>query len=300
MPGRPADRLRLARDRAGLTCTTAGYVVEVGFLFTRGWVPYPSAADILFLLCYPVFLVGLLRFPTRPQSRAERLRLGLDVATISLSAASVIWRVVLSPTLASGSDHSLAVLVSAAYPTADLLMVFGVARLLVRGASPGARRAAQLLGAGMLATIVGDFLYTYAALHSGQINGAYSSIGYVVADATFFSAALCQRLPGPDREDRAARSADTPSVRARSAVLLPYLAPFVLIALLVESQFAPNKMSRLTLTIATAVVLLLVTARQLTVQRDLSATVRLVTDKTEQLRHQASPRRPDRDCPTAR
>jgi hypothetical protein len=63
---------------------------------------------VLFLACYPIFLVGVLRFPTRAQSRADRLRLGLDVPTLSLCAASVIWRTVLAPTIVSGGSHSLA------------------------------------------------------------------------------------------------------------------------------------------------------------------------------------------------
>src|SRR5665213_2982816 len=73
------------RIAAGSVCLTAAYGSTLGYQVATGVVPFPSIVDIFFLSFYPLFIVGVLRFPTRPASRHERIRLGLDAATIALA-----------------------------------------------------------------------------------------------------------------------------------------------------------------------------------------------------------------------
>jgi diguanylate cyclase (GGDEF)-like protein len=271
----------------GLACTGAGYLVLIGYESFTGTSPYPSVADVLYLMCYPLFLVGVLRFPVRHETPRERARARLDVGIIALCGASVVMELVVSPTLSAGGPTFLTKMVSAAYPAVDLLMVFGLARLLMRGAIPSTRRPVQLLAVGMGATVVGDVSWGLEAFRPEAIYLLMAMCAYAFASVGFLLAAASQR---PVRADGSAEiSEEDPgaTVRSRGVVWLPYLAPAVLFGLLLQAQFGGSTISRVSLTVAFAVVLLLVMLRQLNVQRDLSNALGAVTVKTEELQYQA-------------
>ncbi|MGA2929178.1 MAG: hypothetical protein ABSG43_24945, partial [Solirubrobacteraceae bacterium] len=65
--------------------------------------PYPSLADGFYLAFYPLLLWGLLRFPGPPQSLAQNVRLGLDMAVIAIGGAIVVIDLVLGPTVLQSS-----------------------------------------------------------------------------------------------------------------------------------------------------------------------------------------------------
>jgi len=55
-----------------------------------GSKPYPSLADVFYLLFYPIMLWGLLVLPGQRRSFAERIRFGLDLAVVGISGAAVV------------------------------------------------------------------------------------------------------------------------------------------------------------------------------------------------------------------
>jgi diguanylate cyclase (GGDEF)-like protein len=271
----------------GLACTGAGYLVLIGYESFTGTSPYPSVADVLYLMCYPLFLVGVLRFPVREETPRERARARLDVGIIALCGASVVMELVVSPTLSAGGPTFLTRMVSAAYPAVDLLMVFGLARLLMRGAIPSTQRPVQLLAVGMGATVVGDVSWGLEAFRPEAIYLLVAMCAYAFASLGFLLAAASQRPVRPDGSTDISEENPVATVRSRGVVWLPYLAPAVLFGLLLHAQFDRSAISRVSLTAAFAVVLLLVMLRQLNVQRDLSNALGAVTEKTEELHYQA-------------
>ena len=209
------------------------------------------------------------------------------MVTLGLAGALIVWRLVIAPIVSAGGDSTLATVVSVAYPTCDLLMLFGLARLLFRGVRASTRRSLQLLGTGMLATIVGDCVFAASELHENAHAVVVAYVIYVGADLSFTLAAMVQPalVLAPDADE--AGSLDEPGPGLDGARVMPYVAPLVLVVLLLVDLFRASSTERVSLTVGTAVVLLLVIARQGTVQRDLTRTLRLVSEKTEQLRHQA-------------
>ena len=99
--------------------------------------PFPSAADGLYLAFYPVLLGGLLMLPGPLRKRNEWGRLGLDVLTVTIAGSMTVWYLVIGPTLEQGSGTSLSTILSLAYPVGDLILVFGIATVIVRGVHPG-------------------------------------------------------------------------------------------------------------------------------------------------------------------
>jgi diguanylate cyclase len=270
----------------GLLLSAAGYLIEICYQLGAGRVPDLSLADACFLACYPVFLFGLLRFPTRTQSAREGFRLGLDVATVTLCAAGVVWRFFLSP--GNDVDHQslLVVWVTDAYPTADLLVVFGLARMFLRGLLPEWRRPVRLLAVGLATTVAGDLFWAFSAVQTGSIDDSLSNIIYVLSDA-FFMLAIFARgsLSAPGGVPHQRMDA-TPTTRFHGAIWLPSLAPAVLFGLLLESQFGRSTETRVTLSCGLAAVLVLTLTRQLSVQAELRRTLQLLTEKSADLHHQ--------------
>jgi diguanylate cyclase (GGDEF)-like protein len=227
-------------------------------------------------------LFGALRFPTHRWSSPDRLRLILDAMTVALCGSAVVWLSALAPTVAMGGDgHPLTVVVTDAYPTCDILLVCGLARLLVRGPARSDRRPLQLLCAGMVVTVVGDTLFLLGVAHGSAHDSSIADFCYAAAGAALTLAALCRPASTTAPIDKKARP------RNWLATGLPYLAPAALLALLVPVQFGSSDSNRIVLTLIAGVVLVLTMVRQFTVQRDLGAIIELVSEKTELLRHQA-------------
>ena len=64
---------------------------------------YPTWADAAYLSFYPVAFWGLISFPARRRSGPERLRLLLDMGTVFIGGAMLIWYVALGPAIASAA-----------------------------------------------------------------------------------------------------------------------------------------------------------------------------------------------------
>jgi len=122
-------------------------------------VPFPSAADVGFLLAVPLAIAGVLFFWTAPRGTAQRWRLWLDALTIILALTFTGWSFGLQQVeLSSGTVTERAILL--AYPVGDIL----IATVLILGI----RRATRiqhgrmlLLLAGLAANAIADTAFAY-------------------------------------------------------------------------------------------------------------------------------------------
>ena len=151
-----------------LLATTIG---DVLFDFWYGGnPPFPSAADVAYLLFYPLLYVGIVLLLRRRISFSATLWLdGLVAATAAAAlGASVLVEVVVNSTHGS----RLVVLTNMAYPIGDVLLlallvfVFSVTRW-----RPG--RAWALIAAGLILNTVGDGLYLYQTAVGTYQEGTY-------------------------------------------------------------------------------------------------------------------------------
>jgi peptidoglycan/LPS O-acetylase OafA/YrhL len=98
--------------------------------------PYPSIADIGYLMEYPFFLLGILLLPARPIPVASRTRIALDGLMVMTAALTFSWYLVLGPVIQQGSETAVAKAVSVAYPLADIVLI---SCLLILALRPGER-----------------------------------------------------------------------------------------------------------------------------------------------------------------
>jgi diguanylate cyclase (GGDEF)-like protein len=254
---------------ASIVFLTAAFGIDLAYQAATGAVPFPSAADACYLSFNALFLVGLVRLPQRRQTRAGKVRVGVDVATIVVAGASVIWFFVLGATVTAGGQSLLNGTIASAYPIGDLVQIFGITFALTRVASRSTQRALQLLAVATLIAIVGDLTHGWTILH------AHYSLNLAV-DVTFMGGWAFFVLAGPAQRSAMADEGASNAASGVAAVgwvgragWFPYLAPAVVFALLIYSQFGGSRFDRISLAIGAAVISLLVSVRQFLSRRDL-------------------------------
>lgn len=136
-----------------------GNLLTFYYNIVAGTLPYPSLADIAYLSFYPLLLWGLLTFPSASRRRTDRLSFWLDVGIVVFGGGMAIWYLVLGPTALAGGDDWRLVALSLAYPTGDLLVLFGVAVVALRRATSGSLIALRILVFAMLANAIADLGY---------------------------------------------------------------------------------------------------------------------------------------------
>ena len=181
--------------------------------------PYPTWADAAYLMFYVVAFCGLMAFPARRRSRSERFRLMLDMGTVFVGGATVIWYVALGPAVGSQFDFGLEDLVTFAYPVGDLVLLFGVLTLLWRGVPRSTVVSLRIFATGLLVFIAADMTYDYTIVHSSYLGGDPVDTLWILAVTILFVAAGCQLRARP-----AAEFAGSPKTSAARPSALPYLA----------------------------------------------------------------------------
>jgi len=242
-------------------------VILSGYDIAYNHPPFPTPADAFFLAFYALLLVALLSVPVARMTRAARVRMALDGATIVLGGGAVVWYLVLGPTVLSNAEDLLAKTVSMAYPICDLVLLGAVAVVLLRRAPAALRVPLLWIAVAMLLTVTADTVYGYGVLHNTYTAGDPVDTLYVLEYCALALAALTQR-PVSAEDPRAC--AEESGQRYRVAGWLPYVGLTigfgVLLGAMVGHAFFPD-MSLVLIVIALAG---LVAARQYLAQRELS------------------------------
>jgi two-component system cell cycle response regulator len=164
-----AERAAWLSIGAGLCSSAAGDVYWTLKLSGLDNLPYPSLADVFYLVTYPALFagVGLL-----VRSRLSRFHasLWLDGLIGALAVASV-GAAILYPAIRGATDgDAAAIATNLAYPLGDLLLLsFVVGALALTGWRPG--RSWIFLGAGLTANAIADGGYLYLEATSGYSEG---------------------------------------------------------------------------------------------------------------------------------
>ena len=211
------------RTRRAFGVVTVAFLLLLGSSMLRRGHPvgtdFPSPADLLRLLFGPVLLAGLLMLPMRTQGRREQQKVWLDTAVVVIAGCVLLWYLQVGPGVTAEGIDGGALAAALAYPAGDLVLIFGTAVVLFRGAAESARQPARLLGAAMLALVAGDMIIGYRLGRGGSADvHRWQFACWLTGHFLLTMAAFAQcRQAGRHR-------LDTEPPRARSVSSLPYLA----------------------------------------------------------------------------
>ncbi|WP_456832274.1 EAL domain-containing protein [Deinococcus sp. UYEF24] len=270
-------RQTAARERVAWICFSLG-VLAFGLgqtVFTLHQavlheVPFPSAADGLFLLLPPLVAVALILLPHTALSRVGWLRLGLDVSIMTAAAAVFSWRFLLSRLLQAYSGQPLAGTIALAYPVSDLMLLC-LMLLLISRRQRHQGPVIGLIASALASFIVADTGFAQLSASNSYVPGDAIDLFWSLGGLLFGVAAVRRGVSSaglrPDSSD-----APKPPASQRLTAYGPYfavIAAYVLLLLTFENG---------TITVtdrgvlwSTAVVTLLVIVRQIVAFRENAA-----------------------------
>lgn len=165
-----------------------------------GNLPFPSIADVGYLLFYPLLLVALVLFARRQSSGFDKST-ALDAAVASLGAAALV-AVLLRPIIddAFTGTNVLEAIVGAAYPLFDLVLIATIAGI---AASPTLRVGSRwkTLVVGLLIFAGADIAYALLELNEAYVAGTPLDIAWTlgVLFTAWWVDGLDRDLPSDDQ-----------------------------------------------------------------------------------------------------
>jgi diguanylate cyclase len=148
--------------------------------------PFPSPADVAYLLGYPLMAIGLAIAIRRRVRGGDRAGL-LDGAILATGAVVVWWTFVLGPVVATSDPDPLSFAIGVAYPIGDLLLI-GMALGLVM--TPGAKSASfRFLVANLVVLLVGDLVFSLQSIDGTYVDGGALDSVWLVGYILFAMAA---------------------------------------------------------------------------------------------------------------
>jgi diguanylate cyclase (GGDEF)-like protein/PAS domain S-box-containing protein len=172
---RPARRAPWLFFAASLATFAAG---QLSFLIAaklRVALPFPSFADALYLLTFPVFAAGLLIFIYCRTPDKDRRSL-IDALTLTAGLALLSWTFLIQPYVHNAHLSGLQKSVAIAYPLGDVLLLALIARLLAPGR--GRIPSLQFLTLGVVGCMASDVAFGAIQLHGMFRNGTIVDLGW--------------------------------------------------------------------------------------------------------------------------
>jgi diguanylate cyclase (GGDEF)-like protein len=239
-----------------------------------GQSPTPSPVDIVYLLYYPVFIIGVLLIPSRKESPHEWMKSTIDIVIIMLAALLLSWNLIIGPTIQAGAENQLILYLSLAYPVGDLLMIWALLTILYRPFGTRHSLPLWLLFAGGAAIVGNNFLYGYQQAHGTYQSGSLVEVIYTLGNMLFALAGVAQLLQiaehhKPGFQAEAPRPAVPGSPDARSWwVYTPYIGVACAYFLLVSGTALnlPTTITQLSLIVGAIITLIVL--RQVVTMRE--------------------------------
>jgi diguanylate cyclase (GGDEF)-like protein/PAS domain S-box-containing protein len=220
-PARKLPWLLLAAAQASFVAGQMGFLVAQ---LMNTPLPFPSYADVLYLLTYPLYAAALLIFIWWRTPDGDR-RSVIDALTLTVGLALLSWIYLVSPYVHDSGLSGLQKGVAIAYPLGDVLVLAMLARMLAPGM--GRSRSAQILTVSALAVLASDTAYGLIELHGIFHNGTVVDLGWAVFYGGWGAAALHPTMTEVTQPVTRLRAEVTP-VRLILLMLASLIAPVVL------------------------------------------------------------------------
>lgn len=238
-PLKGRDRWSWMLMGSGVTCWGLGQVVWSYYeLVLDESTPFPSFADLGYLMMPPLMFVGLLVLPTRPAPTGERLKIGLDALIIMASIATAGWYFILGPIYDQADATFLEKYIGLAYPLGDLILLFALVGGVARGWITRRSPIFIFLVAAIAAFVVADVSFAYHVARRVHQRKSPSDLGWPLGFLLVAMAALERAAHGDDAsEPIPEQRADERSLASRAGELGPYVLVIGVTILLFYSRF---------------------------------------------------------------
>jgi len=221
--------------------------------------PFPSLADVFYILAYPFMALGILLMPAKPLKRRDWIKTMLDIGIVLLSAATILWFFIISPILNAGGGDTLAMAFSLAYPLMDLLLVFSILDLLFRRQTYSEYAALALMAAAFVLFIATDIGFAVQSLTGIYTTGGLLDTGYIIGYSILGLAGFAQAISKEVPVLREPLMSDRP----RLALYIPYIAAGIAFLSIILFYLSQLPLDIRIIALASILVIFMVVARQM-------------------------------------
>jgi two-component system sensor histidine kinase/response regulator len=197
---RTSQRTRLAWAFFAASAASWGIGEVVWSVYEVGLgvnVPFPSAADVGFLLAIPLAVAGVFAFTSAPGRLATRGEAVLAGAIIALSLLFVAWALGLGKVYDTSTASPLAALIGLAYPVGDIVTIT-VLVLALRRARRAELGSMFLLLGGLASAALANSAFAYLTASGAYgVLGSLLDAGWVIG---YLMIALAPLWPATDTE----------------------------------------------------------------------------------------------------
>jgi len=220
--------------------------------------PFPSVADIGYLMFYPLFALGIFLLPDVPFSSREKIKIMLDAAIVIVSFSLIFWVLLIDPIVISIEVFNLEAIVSLAYPIMDLLLFIALIELLFRKIDTRSQGPIIILALGIATLILTDAIFSIQIQQESFISGSILDSGWVVSYLLFGLAGIMRTKNSALNQSRA--SGPVQSRRGNWTHNLPFFGISAVFLLFVWGQefSRPISYSMVTATFALLIGLMLI------------------------------------------
>jgi diguanylate cyclase (GGDEF)-like protein len=176
---------------------TVGDLLWAVYELAWGEVSYPSIADIFYLSTYFFFFIGILRYPrmyaaNQSVDAADAGWIWLDIFIIMFSAGGIFWNFLIGPAFQDSAQSLTAVLVNAAYPLGDLLLISSITLMIFLPRSPLWLRPMYLMLGGHTLSVIGDGIFAFQTTNEIYASSAFVNILFSIGPLILMLSGLSQ------------------------------------------------------------------------------------------------------------
>ncbi len=183
--------------------------------------PFPSVADIGYLMFYPLFALGIFLLPDVSLSSRDKIKILLDAAIVIVSVALVFWVLLIAPIVISIEALDWVSVVSLAYPVMDLVLFIALIELLFRKLASCGQGPIIILALGIATLILADAFFSIQTQRGTFVSGSILDSGWVVSYLLLGLAGILQMNISPS--DQPGALGFVQSKRANWTHNLPFL-----------------------------------------------------------------------------
>lgn len=154
-------------------------VLTIGF----NQYPFPSVADIFYLIYFPLLITGILCLPTNQTQEFKKYQILLDTGILIVSAALVLWVILIAPIIETQQENTFSIVISSSYVLLDIFMLVTLFYLLLNWFGQIKKMPLLLLAMSAATLAITNVIFTYQFLYGVNLLGGFLDIGWLISYA---------------------------------------------------------------------------------------------------------------------
>lgn len=164
---------------AALTSVVASILWAVDTIYYHQ-NPSNSFANLLYLMFYPLFLIGILIFPSSNITIRQRIKRYLDIVIIMFSLLLLLWTFLIAPAVLNFNGNFTSILFNLTYVFGGFLLLFAMLDMIFNRIWKGNYSHFLILFGGIFVLFVSSSVFAYQNLHGTYVQGGPADIGWLV------------------------------------------------------------------------------------------------------------------------